>query len=191
LYHTGFEPHSINPEIPMRKNWKISMVALALLSSLAAQATAQESADQQKRMDQRREKIMSNVWWNQPQKIESLSLTEEQRGKMDAHLEAYLDQRRVYAQDKDVYQSFAAALEKGDAEAAGVAREQVLENLAAPMRIQLDLMITATAELTAEQRKIIASEHPLLFKRPWVRMATTGARGGFAGRQGRKGGGGG
>jgi hypothetical protein len=96
---------------------------------------------------------------------------------MDAHLETFLDARQAYAGEKDSYKSFKNALAEGDVEAAQAAREKVLENLAAPMRLQLDLMITATGELTAEQRKRIAEEYPMLFTRPWVRMAMSKAGG--------------
>ena len=146
----------------MKTNWKISIAALTLLASLVAIPLAAQ--------DKRRETVLSNIWWNQDSKIKALSLTEEQRSKMDAHLEAYLDARRVYATEKEAYQDFKDALGSGDMEAAENAREKILKNLDAPMRLQLDLMITATGELTADQRKQVASDYPKLFTRPWVRF---------------------
>ena len=149
----------------MKTNWKIGIAALTLLSSLVAIPSAAQ--------DKRQEMVLSNIWWNQDSKIKALSLTEEQRSKMDGHLQAYLDARQVYASERDAYQAFKKALGRGDMEAAENAREEILENLEAPMRLQLDLMITATGELTAEQRKQVASDYPKLFSRPWVRFTAS------------------
>lgn len=121
------------------------------------------------------QKIMTRVWWNQPKRIESLSLSEEQRARMDEFLTTYLRQSDDNAAQRKVgMEALGTAIAEGDEKSARNHRDEMESLTAGAVRLQIDMMIAAAAEMTPEQRRLLYSQSPNLFSRFWVRSPKPG-----------------
>jgi Spy/CpxP family protein refolding chaperone len=114
--------------------------------------------------------LVSRIWWNQSQKVEELKLTTEQRGKMDALLESYLEKRRAGGQEqRKVLETFGRALASGNEVVARQQRDAYAETMTAPLKDQMDMMIAVVSVLTPEQRQELTSRYPKILSRLWIR----------------------
>lgn len=139
-------------------------------------ATQQPSADRETRganRDRVVTPLLSKIWWNQPKKIEQLSLSDDQRTAMDALLSDFLGQR---ASDRvaqiEAFEAFGQALGTQGAGAARREADAVGEAVVAPIERQIDLMIAVVDLLSAEQRQQLVDSFPRLLGRPWIRNAS-------------------
>jgi hypothetical protein len=131
--------------------------------------------------DERIAKIVENAWWNDPELVEALHLTDTLRHKMDDLLRANLAGRReALDTGSDAKQAFYAALEAGDPQAAAGHLEAVDQAQAAIVRSQLELRLDVAKLLTPDQRKTLTEARPLLWRERWLRLepwANTAGRG--------------
>jgi len=112
----------------------------------------------------------ARIWWNQPRFIETLGLTPEQRGAMDASLDRHLETRRTEGADyRNARLSFADAVSRGDWNAATAAQGRMAELAGQLSKTESDLILAVLRHLTASQRQTLNREFPLLLRRPWVR----------------------
>lgn len=126
------------------------------------------------------------IWWNQDRFVEALGLTEEQRGQMDAVLEANIAGRRGQIEPYvETRRALAEAVAAGDWKGAEAARDRLAELAAATSRSESDLVVAVGKLMSAEQRKKLQEEFPMMFARPWIRGGV-----GLGGGPRRRGGGG-
>lgn len=110
------------------------------------------------------------IWWNQDRFVEGLALTEEQRGKMDAVLEENVAGRRGQMEPYvEARRELGDALAAGDWKGAEAARGRLAELAAATSRSESDLLLAVAKLMSAEQRKKVQEEYPMIFSRPWIR----------------------
>lgn len=158
------------------------LTLLVAVNPAAAQTNApREETQDGDKIRQRQANFASKIWWNQPKKIEDLGLSTEQRKKMDAHLFAYMDNRRENNTPPSVAQDgLLSALVEGDPAAAREHGEVLAEAAAAPVRGQIELMIQVTSEMTPAQRQKMAKNYPRMLSRPWIRSFGAGRASGRA-----------
>jgi len=156
----------------------LGLALVSLPASLLAQAAA-APADK-KPVKSQHEKI----WWNQPDKIEALSLTQEQRAAMDALLTEFFEQAPTPTDRQANMTAFTAALAKGDWAAADKAAEAMADAASRPIYVISGLMTDVMKLLTPDQRQAFASQFPRIAQRPWVRLQGMAASPGASGRQG-------
>ncbi len=124
-------------------------------------------------------------WWNEPSISSTLSVTDAQRKKMDAHLDAYLEAVRG-GDGPELMAAFQQALRAADWNKARVELARLVEQGGVPARAQGELKIRVLSELDAAQHKLLLEKYPRLIERPWMRPQP---RGGGQGGQGRRPGG--
>ena len=122
-------------------------------------------------------RMADRPWWNQPKKIEALSLTDEQRGELDALAESCRAEQQAKPNPREVYQEMADALTKGDLDAARKLTDSLADAAAKNARAQAQMMIEGVAVLSTDQRGILASEWPGMFRRPWIGAGKRGMMG--------------
>jgi Spy/CpxP family protein refolding chaperone len=110
------------------------------------------------------------LWWNDPEIVKALSLTEEQRKKMGEYLKAY---RENVPQDRQP-EEFHETLVQGDWEAARSEGERLAKSAATLIRMRGTLKIDVLSLLSKEQREMLIDRYPRLIYRPW-RRAMRGA----------------
>lgn len=114
----------------------------------------------------------ASAWWNEQKLVGELSLTEEQRRKMDAHLDSYRGEA-----PGDVRRTpFNEALQGGDEERAREELAKLSDLAAASVRTRGELKINVLSVLTDEQRKILVERYPRLISQPWARVMRGGRR---------------
>ncbi|MCP3963556.1 MAG: hypothetical protein GY719_37445 [bacterium] len=159
----------------------VAALFLAMLTLAAGAASAQEdkkpAAQQGQTEAAARDgmtRVISRMWWNQPEKVATLALKVEQREKMDTLGRAYLESQRGSNAGREAFGSFAEALEAGDWDAARERSKTLAEATSGPVQAQANLMIDALALLSADQRAKLAAELPGLLSGPWMRMRGMG-----------------
>jgi hypothetical protein len=156
-----------------------SVVALAVAAVLSIPCTAwsQQPAEQGRarspeRAAAQRQGLVSRIWWNQDAKVQELSLTAEQRKKMDAALTSFLDQRIAFQKEqRDALAAFGEALERGDTAGARTRSRAAGLATAKPVELQLEMMMTVVGFLTEEQRTRLTTNYPNMLSRLWVRAS--------------------
>ena len=166
----------------MRTNWTPWLtIGLALI--LASAAGAQQREWKKPTPEERQERLVQRMWWNQDAKVNELNLTAGQRTKMTGFFTEFLATQQPQEDQRVVFQAFGDALGSGDAEGTAAARDHVIETISSNMEQQLDMMIQVVGVLNAEQLSKLATEFPGLLNRPWLRMGNAGmARDGREGR---------
>ncbi len=146
------------------------MIALLTLSlsllSIPSRAADNKPSNQAKQ----RSTLADKIWWNQPKKISSLSLSEGQRKQMDHLLNDYLKTHNKHVKKQqaafsDLGDSLASNLQKKTSKL----RDKLAEVIADDVSEQIDMMSAVIAVLSDEQRQLMAKNHPKLMSRLWVR----------------------
>lgn len=151
------------------------VVAAAIAGSAVAQEGPREPADEKAEedpVDERRQALVSKIWWNQPQKVEELGLSDQQRSEMDAALQRYLAGRGgAKTQRREALEALGKALGEGDAKAARSVGDELAGLSSGPIRDQVGMMIEVVAVLTPQQRQKTGSLYPRLLSGLWIRSA--------------------
>lgn len=120
-----------------------------------------------------------NGWWNEPAIIEKLTLSEEQRKKMDGSLEEFRKTLReiegVAARD-----AFTDALTAGDWKKARAKLDELSKEASQPLLAHGRLKIDVLSTLSKEQLAKLVESYPRLIGQPWIRMPRRGGGGGGA-----------
>ncbi len=124
------------------------------------------------------------IWWNQPDKIQVLTLTAEQRQKMDTFLTGFFKQAPRPNDRQKNMSVFTSALAKGDWEAADKAVEAMAAAAAKPIHVTTGLMIDVLQVLSPVQLRTFTARYPELLRRPWVRLRGMARSPGARGSQG-------
>jgi len=126
----------------------------------AEERLRQRKAAAQAQADQR-------VWWNQPDMIKSLQLSDSQRASLDKLMDKALEnQAQAQREQISARQTFEQALAAGDWAAARDASVQLNKATADMWGAQTDLKIDALQVLDETQRQTLM-QNPLLVRRPW------------------------
>lgn len=105
------------------------------------------------------------LWWNDAGIVKSLSLTDEQRKKMDAYLAAYR-QKVPEARRRAAYHE---ALSKGNWAEARKELDKLSHFADESVRTRGSLKIEALSLLSKEQHKKLVDHFPRLIYKPWGR----------------------
>ena len=147
--------------------------ACVLAMAIAPGWTVAQEPPDEAAIQQRRQNLISQMWWNQTQKIETLGLSQEQRTRMDASLQGFLEGRPDGRREqREAFESLGKSLGDGEAEAARSHRDDLAKTFSDPIRAQVDMMIEVVSILTPEQREKLVTLHPRLFSGLWIRSGT-------------------
>jgi len=105
-------------------------------------------------------------WWNDPKIGKALSLTDEQRTKMDERLDAY----HAKVPENRKPEAFHEILIQGDWKAARGENEKLAETAAKGVEMRGTLKIDVLSLLSDEQRKALVDKYPRLIYKPWRRV---------------------
>jgi Spy/CpxP family protein refolding chaperone len=119
-------------------------------------------------------------WWNEPKIVETLTLGEEQRKKMDGFLEAFRQELRAGG-GPAARRAFTEALTAGDWKEARARLQELSEEASRPLQAHGELKIDVLSALSKEQLAKLVESYPHLIDQPWIRMPR---RGGFRQRGG-------
>lgn len=112
---------------------------------------------------------LSRIWWNQPQAVEGLGLTEEQRKGMDALLIEHLERRRELARESfELRRTLGDHLAAGDWKAAEAVSTELGERTGALTRADAELATAVVRLLRPDQRRTLDEKHPMILRRPWL-----------------------
>ena len=101
-----------------------------------------------------------HAWWNQPNLVDALSLTTEQRAKMDVLLAQSMDNvRAAQQQQREQQRALKEALEAGNWDAARQATDAAAEGMTAAWRAQATLKIEVLALLDPDQQRLVTSQY--------------------------------
>jgi Spy/CpxP family protein refolding chaperone len=113
--------------------------------------------------------LIQRAWWNQPELVDALKLTDAQRMKMNDLLTHSVEsQRAAQPQQQQHQKAFEQALANGDWASARKEATALRDGLATTWAAQTALKIDVLSALTAEQRQIVAAHYPLLLRQPSV-----------------------
>ena len=105
------------------------------------------------------------LWWNDPGIVKGLSVTEEQRKRIETILAAY---RKDLPREKGPA-DFHEALVQGSWKDARAANKKLAELAATSIRTRGQLKIDILSVLSKEQYKLLVDRYPRLIYRPWSR----------------------
>ena len=104
--------------------------------------------------------LTQRAWWNQSELVDALSLTPEQRTKMDALLQQSMDaQRAAQEQQREQQRKLKESLEAGNWDAARQAAAAAAEGMTTAWRTQTTLKIDVLASLDPDQQRLILSQY--------------------------------
>ncbi len=104
--------------------------------------------------------LTDHAWWNQPDLVDALSLTPEQRAKMDALLLQSMDSLRAAQQRQHEQQRvLKEALDAGKWDAARQAADAAADGMTAAWRAQTTLKIDVLALLDPDQQRLVTSRY--------------------------------
>jgi len=113
--------------------------------------------------------LLGRAWWNQPELVVALKLSDAQRTKMDGLLTQSAESQRAVQQPQGQHQkALEQALASGDWQSARTEASAIRNGLVAIWAAQSTLKIDVLALLTPEQRQIVAAQYPLLLRQPSV-----------------------
>jgi Spy/CpxP family protein refolding chaperone len=138
----------------------------------AAEESAQPAGDAADQPAAESPKAPNKSWWHEPDMIETLSITREQRDEMDGHLEKYRAQ--VQGRERHTPESFFDALRAGDWNDARRELSRLADQAGAPLRASGELKIDVLSTLTNSQRETVLERYPRLIQQPWVRTRPRG-----------------
>ena len=106
----------------------------------------------------------SALWWNDPAIAKALSLTDEQRNKMEAHLTTYRKDvprgRRADAFHETLVQGVWAKARSENKKLSDIAGTSV--------RLRGNLKVDVLSVLSAEQHQQLVDKYPRLIYKPWM-----------------------
>jgi hypothetical protein len=144
------------------------LVALVGLTvAVAPQGAFGKGSDDAERAAKGRQKAVEAMWWNEPEIVSHLSLSEEQRQNMDGQYRTYLDTGPP-RRDSIGREAFAEALAAGDWNGARARLDEMAKAAAVPLREQGELKIRLLSQLSKEQHQRLVEKYPQLLRRPWV-----------------------
>jgi len=112
---------------------------------------------------ERHAQLTKRAWWNQPDIIDALQLTGEQRTRMDALLRRWSEaQSAVRQQHRDAQLALKKALAAADWTAARAAATTAGQSLSAQWTSQAELKIDVLAMLNPAQRDTVSSRYRYL-----------------------------
>lgn len=123
----------------------------------------------------------ANGWWNEPTVVEKLTLSEEQRKKMDGYLDTFRKVLRE-AEGAAARDAFTEALTAGDWKKARSKLDELSAASSQPLLAHGQLKIDVLSTLSKEQLAKLAESYPRLIGQPWIR--TPQRRGGARQRGG-------
>ena len=104
--------------------------------------------------------LAARAWWNQDDMIEALSLTPEQRAKMDALLLQSMEaQRAAQHRQREQQRALREALDAGKWDAARQAADAAADSITAAWRAQIVLKIDVLALLDPDQQRLVTSRY--------------------------------
>ena len=107
----------------------------------------------------------NSIWWHDPAIQKALTLTDEQRGKMDVLLAAYRKKRPPERRTT----AFHETLVQGTWKQARAESEKLSELAGATIRMRGELKIDVLSILSKEQHKELVDRFPRLIYKPWMR----------------------
>jgi Spy/CpxP family protein refolding chaperone len=105
-------------------------------------------------------------WWNDTKIVKALSLTDEQRKKMNERLTAY----HAKVPENRKPETFHETLVQGDWKAARGENEKLAKTAAKGIEMRGMLKIDILSLLSEEQRKALVDKYPRLIYKPWRRV---------------------
>lgn len=168
---------------------RIVYLVVSFCSTVALAQAEEPSPEAKVERPDRNQRLVHKVWWNQPVKVDQLTLTADQRSQMDELLTNFLEAREAAVErQKAAFEVFGSALAAGDSMRAEKAGESVKEAMAAPLGLQVDMMMNVVDLLNDEQRLKLDTLYPRLLSHMWIRSANPrsgmmGARGKSLGRR--------
>jgi hypothetical protein len=104
--------------------------------------------------------LTERAWWNQPDLIGALTLTAEQRARMDALLlHSLATQRAAQQQQQEQQRTLKEALEGGNWDAARQAAAAAADGMTTAWRTQTTLKIDVLALLDPSQQQLLKSQY--------------------------------
>ena len=110
------------------------------------------------------------LWWNDPKVVKAVSLTDEQRNKMDGYLKAF----RKKVPENRRPETFHETLVQGDWKKARREGAKLAKGAETSIRMRGTLKVDVLSRLSEEQLKILVDQFPRLIYKPW-RNAMGGA----------------
>ena len=107
----------------------------------------------------------SAIWWNDQGIVKALTLTDQQRTKMEKYLNSYRESVPP-AQRPD---AFHEALLQGKWKNAHAESEKVAKAASASVRMRANLKIDVLSVLSKEQLQKLVDQQPRLIYKPWKR----------------------
>ena len=105
------------------------------------------------------------LWWNDPGIQKALTLTDEQRAKMNGYLAAY---RKKLPQERRAA-AFHETLVQGTWKQARTENERLSALAGGAVRMRGELKIDVLSVLSKEQHKKLVDRFPRLIYKPWMR----------------------
>ncbi len=153
----------------MNKHTHLMIALLTLCMSLWS-IPSQAADDKPSNKAKQRSTLADKIWWNQPKKISSLSLSESQRKQMDNLLNDYLKTHNKHVKKQQAaFSDLGDSLAKNQQKKTSKQRDKLAKTIADDVSEQIDMMSAVFALLSDEQRQLMAEQHPKLMSRLWVR----------------------
>jgi Spy/CpxP family protein refolding chaperone len=114
---------------------------------------------------ERQGQASASGWWNTPQLIEALTLTEAQRKKMDEHMASF--HKTSSGEGPQTLASFYAAVGAGKWDEARADLKALAERSSERIVAQGELKIAVLRELDAAQRDKLTERYSRLIRQPW------------------------
>jgi len=134
----------------------------------AEKQTEQEAG---KEVAERADRLLRNLWWNQPQVVEALALDAVQRADMDDVFARFLAERRALRADfGEPVAAYREALRRGDLAAARQAVALRAERAAAAATAEATMVLDVLATLRPGQLEKLREKYPKLLASPWLKV---------------------
>jgi Spy/CpxP family protein refolding chaperone len=113
--------------------------------------------------------LTGRAWWNHPDLIDALSLTPEQRTKLDEMLRRSMETQRAAQQhQREQQRALKQAVDAGSWDAARRAAAAAAESMSSAWQAQTTLKIDVLASLDQNQQQLIMSRYPQLLRQTSV-----------------------
>lgn len=147
----------------------------AVRTSSAPTAPPVVGADADPSADPRARGLVRKIWWNNAEVVEALALSDEQRQRMDGHLQRFLRSRQEATSTRQAAEGdYLAALEEGRWPEARAALDRFGASSLRALTGQAEMKIDVLAELENGQRARLGESYPHLFRAPWYRPTRIG-----------------
>ncbi|MGD0946258.1 MAG: hypothetical protein ABSA52_02425 [Candidatus Binatia bacterium] len=160
-----------------RTSFRLAVVTLSVLAGCesspaaptAGVATPHGTPPVQSAPGVQNAQLLGRAWWNQPELVVALKLSDAQRTKMDGLLTQSAESQRAVQRPQGQHEkALEQALASGDWQSARREASAIRDGLVAIWAAQSTLKIDVLALLTPEQRQIVVAQYPLLLRQPSV-----------------------